>query len=88
MQVRRFTINGRVFVLTDADAAAGVRSSIEAAAAGAPAWVAIPVREPDPPEVLITPAVDCFLEVVEVPDEDPDVDDAARFIALDWPTDL
>jgi hypothetical protein len=88
MQVRRITINGRSFVLTDPVAAAGMLTRIEAAAAGAPSWVTIPVRETHQPKVLITPMVDCFLEVLEIPDEDPDVDGAAQFFSLDWPMDL
>ena len=88
MQVRRITINGRVFVLTDPVAAARMLTRIEAAASGAPAWVTIPVRETHPPKVLITSMVDCFLEVLEIPDEDPDVDGAAQFFSLDWPTDI
>jgi hypothetical protein len=88
MQVRRVTINGRAFVLTDPAAAARMLTTIEAAAAGRPAWVTIPVREPHPPKVLITATVDCFLEVLDIPDEDPDADGAAQFFSLDWPTDL
>jgi len=88
MQVRRITINGRVFVLTDPVAAARMLTRIEAAAAGPPSWVTIPVRAPHPPKVLITSMVDCFLEVLEIPDDDPDVDGAAQFFSLDWPTDL
>ena len=88
MQVRRITINGRVFVLTDPVAAARMLTRIENAAAGAPTWVTIPVRETHPPKVLITPMVDCFLEVLEIPDEDPEVDGAAQFFSLDWPTDV
>ena len=87
MQVRRITINGRVFVLADPIAAARTLTTIEAAAAGPPAWVTIPVREQHPPRVLVTSAVDCFLEVVDVPDEDPDADGAECF-SLDWPMDL
>jgi hypothetical protein len=46
------------------------------------------VRETHPPKVLITSSVDCFLEVLEIPDEDPETDGAAQFFSIDWPTDL
>lgn len=88
MQVRRITINGRVFVLTDPVAAARMLTRIEAAAAGAPAWVTVPVRGAHQPKVLITPAVDCLLEVLEVSDEAPEADGAAPCFSLDWPAEL
>jgi hypothetical protein len=85
MQVRRITINGRDFVLVDPDAAATMLQEIEAGARTGAAWVTIPVRETNPPKVLITSRVVCFLEVLEVPDEDPEVEGAARAFAFDWP---
>ena len=46
------------------------------------------MRGPEPPQVLITPTVDCLLEVIDIPDEDADVDGSAQFLSLDWPTDF
>jgi hypothetical protein len=88
VRIRRITINGRVFVLTEPEAAARTLAEIAAAAAGAPAWVTIPVRGPEPPQVLITPTADCLLEVIDIPDEDADVDGSEQFLSLDWPTDF
>lgn len=85
MQVRRITINGRAFVLVNPDAAAEMLRSIQEAAASGPRWVTIPVRETNPPQVLITSTVDCFLEVLEIPDEDPETPGAAQAFAADWP---
>jgi hypothetical protein len=85
MLVRRVTVNGRSFVLVDPTTAAQMLAEIEAAAAGTPAWVTIPVRETHPPRVLVTPNVDCYLEIVDIPDEDPDLDGSAIAFDLDWP---
>lgn len=85
MEVRRITINDRAFVLVDPTLAARMLEEIERAAAGAPAWVTIPVRETNPPKVLITSHVDCFVEVLDIPDEDPATDGAALAFGADWP---
>jgi hypothetical protein len=85
MQVRRITINGRAFVLVNPESAAKMLTAIEAAARNGPAWVTIPVRETHPPQVLVTANSDCFLEVLDIPDEDPEVENAALAFALDWP---
>jgi hypothetical protein len=86
MQVRRITINDRAFVLVDPESATKMLREIEAAARSGAAWVTIPVRESFPPQVFITPAANCFMEVIEVPDEDPDVDGAAIEFPYDWPS--
>lgn len=88
MQLRRITINGRAFVLPDPVTAERMLARIQAAASGPPAWVTIPVRDPHQPKVLITPSVDCILEVLEIPDEEPATEDWARFLPVDWPMDL
>jgi hypothetical protein len=86
MQVRRITINGRIFVLTNPDSAAQMLQEIETAARTSPAWVTIPVRETNPPKVLVTAAIDCFLEVLDIPDEDPEATGAALAFDIDWPS--
>ncbi len=85
MDVRRITINGRQFVLVNPESASRMMTEIEDAARNGPAWVTIPVREVHPPTVLITPAVDVFVEVLEIPDEDPEIDGAALAFADNWP---
>ena len=88
MQVRRITINDRTFVLVDPTAAARMMEQLEAAAGGTPAWVTIPVRETHPPKVLITSHAVCFVEILDIldiPDEDPDTDGAALAFGADWP---
>jgi hypothetical protein len=85
MQVRRITINGRQFVLQNPESASRMLTEIEDAARKGPAWVTIPVREAHPPRVLVTAAVDCFLEVLEIPDEDPETEGAALAFGLAWP---
>jgi hypothetical protein len=87
VQVRRITINGRPFVLVHPESAAQMLAEIEDAARNGPAWVTIPVRERHPPQVLITAQVDCFLEVLDIPDEDPDAEGAAVAFSVDWPDD-
>jgi hypothetical protein len=88
MQVRRITINGRTFVLTDPIAEARMLTTIEAAVSGPPAWVTIPIRQEHQPQVLVTAAVDCFLEVLDVPDEEPEDEGAEQFFSFEWPMDL
>lgn len=88
MQVRRISINGHHFALTNPETAATMLKEIEAAARSGPAWVTIPVRETNAPKVLITAQVDCFLEILEIPDEDPEVDGAALAFGLEWPVDF
>ena len=83
--VRRVTINGRTYVLFDPTSAAKMLREIEEAAHSGPGWVTIPVREMHQPQVLITAHVDCFIETLEIPDEDPSVDDAAIAFDVDWP---
>jgi hypothetical protein len=58
---------------------------IQAASRSGGGWVTIPVRETHPPKVFVTPNVVVFLDILEVPDEDPEVDGAALAFALDWP---
>jgi hypothetical protein len=86
VDVRRVTINGRAFALVDPESAARMLRDIETAARTGPAWVTIPVRESHPPQVLITSHTDCFLEVLDIPDEDPQVPGAALAFATDWPS--
>jgi hypothetical protein len=69
--------NRRDSVLTNLDSAAQMLREIETAARSAPAWVTIPVRETNPPKALLTSNVECFLEVPEIPGEDPERDGAA-----------
>lgn len=85
MEVRRITINGRPYVLVQPDSAARMLREIEEAARSGPSWVTIPVRETDPPQVLITANVDAFVEVLDIPDEDPLGDGAAHAFHTDWP---
>ena len=85
VEVRRVTINDRQYVLVHPEAAARMRREIEDAARSGAAWVTIPVRESNPPEVLITAHVTCFFEVLEVPDEDPETEGAALAFDKNWP---
>jgi hypothetical protein len=85
VQVRRITINDREFVLVDPTAAARMMEQIEAALVGKPAWVTIPVRETNPPKVFITAHAVCFVEVLDIPDEDPETVGAALAFNENWP---
>jgi hypothetical protein len=79
VQVTRISINGREFGVIDPEAAQQVLRDIEAAATNGSAWVTIPIRETNAPRVLVTPHVDCFVEVLELPDDDPEADAAFPF---------
>ena len=85
MEVRRVTINDRQYVLVQPESAARMREEIQEAARSGPAWVTIPVREENPPEVLITPHVTCFFEVLEIPDEGPEAQHSATAFPASWP---
>jgi hypothetical protein len=88
LQIRRISINGRDYVLANPNTAAQLLLDIESAARSGPAWVTIPVRETNPPKVLITSNVECFLEILEIPDEDPETEGAAIAFDLNWPAGL
>jgi len=85
VEVRRITINGRTYVLVQPDTAARMLREIEDAARTGPRWVTTPVGETNPPQVLITPNVDCVVEVLDIPDEDPAGEGAAHAFHADWP---
>lgn len=85
MQIRRITLNGRVSGLANPGTAAKMLHEIETAAKGRPAWVTIPIRETNQPQALITGTVDCFIEILDVPDEDPEVLGAAIAFGVYWP---